>query len=236
MSFKKIDVGNLPNDGTGDDLREAFVKINENFEFADTKFESFVVKGENLGDVGEGVYAGQSDEILQFKRIQPGKNVSLSSNPNSITIDASGGLENILVLSDNGSLTVNNNNYLAIKGDKGIKTRVSGNNVFLDLENKGIVERDENPKLSASLRANNKNIQNAGTVSAEQFIGNLNGLVNGIDINEIYQYFEENSFDFGGITNNYKNAIEFIIGEFDFDMGNITDNFDRFEIDLGTIN
>ena len=31
MAIQTINVGNLANDGTGDDLREAFIKVNQNF-------------------------------------------------------------------------------------------------------------------------------------------------------------------------------------------------------------
>ena len=31
MAINYIDVGIIANDGTGDDLREAFIKVNENF-------------------------------------------------------------------------------------------------------------------------------------------------------------------------------------------------------------
>ena len=37
MAVTSINVGTLANDGTGDDLREAFIKVNNNF----TDFASF---------------------------------------------------------------------------------------------------------------------------------------------------------------------------------------------------
>ena len=35
MAINLINIGNIANDGTGDDLREAFVKVNNNFEELD---------------------------------------------------------------------------------------------------------------------------------------------------------------------------------------------------------
>ena len=32
MTIQNINIGNIANDGTGDDLREAFRKVNENFD------------------------------------------------------------------------------------------------------------------------------------------------------------------------------------------------------------
>ena len=39
MAIQTINVGTLANDGTGDDLREAFVKVNSNFSELDTRTE-----------------------------------------------------------------------------------------------------------------------------------------------------------------------------------------------------
>ena len=35
MTVQLINIGNVANDGTGDDLREAFIKVNDNFEDLD---------------------------------------------------------------------------------------------------------------------------------------------------------------------------------------------------------
>jgi len=37
MAISLINVGQIANDGTGDDLREAFIKINQNFEELDLR-------------------------------------------------------------------------------------------------------------------------------------------------------------------------------------------------------
>ena len=37
MTITRIDVGNIANDGTGDDLRQAFVKVNNNFDELDLR-------------------------------------------------------------------------------------------------------------------------------------------------------------------------------------------------------
>ena len=42
MSMQIINVGQIENDGTGDDLREAFIKVNENFSSLDTKTNDIV--------------------------------------------------------------------------------------------------------------------------------------------------------------------------------------------------
>lgn len=37
MAVQLIQIGNVANDGTGDDLREAFIKVNQNFEELDLR-------------------------------------------------------------------------------------------------------------------------------------------------------------------------------------------------------
>ena len=55
MAIQTINIGTIANDGTGDDLREAFVKVNNNFtELNARSTESTTVA--NLGSAGEGVF------------------------------------------------------------------------------------------------------------------------------------------------------------------------------------
>ena len=53
MAINLINVGQVANDGTGDDLREAMIKINQNFEELDL---ATATVGTNLGNTGEGVF------------------------------------------------------------------------------------------------------------------------------------------------------------------------------------
>jgi len=234
MAIESVNVGSIANDGTGDDLREAFIKVNNNFLEVDTRLTSVPVVGENLG-VGEGVYSGKVDDALQFKTLIAGSNITLSSTANQLTINASGGLDEVLVLSDNGSVVITKSNYLNIAGGEVIETRISGNNLFVDLSDTGVVERDSNPRLSSHLDADDNNIQNVGTLSATTIAGNLTGTVYGIDVRDINQYFD-NEWDFGAIIDQvrYENVIQWIIGHQEIDMGPILNPI-YSTIDLGTI-
>ena len=44
MTVQLINIGNVANDGTGDDLREAFIKVNQNFE----EIDSYKLEGGEL--------------------------------------------------------------------------------------------------------------------------------------------------------------------------------------------
>jgi len=235
MAIQTINVGNIPNDGTGDDLREAFVKVNSNFLDLENRVVNITVDAENLGVAGQGVFAGISEGTLQFKKIVAGTNVSVTANSESVIINSTGGINSILVLTDNGSITVDGSSYLGINGGDVISTRTSANNLFIDLNNTGIVEHDTAPKLSASLNANDKNIQNVGSINANSFIGPLTGLVYGVDVRNINYYYE--NWDFGDLVETrYTSIIDYIVKNTQVDLGSLVGaGLIDAEIDLGTI-
>jgi len=235
MAVQLINIGNVANDGTGDDLREAFAKVNNKFNDIDTRLENSAVDVENLGGVGTGIYAGTEDGVIKLKSLVAGTNTTLTSNGDTITINSSGGINSVLVLTDNGSITVDNSSYLGINGGEVISTRVSGNNLFIDLDNTGIVARDTQPSLSASLQANGNNIQNAGSVNANSFNGPLTGLVYGVDVRNVNYYYE--NWDFGDIVETqYTSIIDWIVKDTDIDAGDlIGSGLVDWKIDLGTI-
>ena len=70
MAVQLINIGNVANDGTGDDLREAFIKVNQNFEEIDLRDDEQTTVS-NLGDTGEGVFAQKLVYDLQFADQRP---------------------------------------------------------------------------------------------------------------------------------------------------------------------
>ena len=75
MPLQQINLGNYANDGTGDDLRTAFDKVNKNFASLDTEFT--ILGGANVG-TGTGIYADRNNVNLEFK--------TLTSTDTSVTI------------------------------------------------------------------------------------------------------------------------------------------------------
>jgi hypothetical protein len=237
MAITTINVGNIANDGTGDDLREAFIKVNDNFTDVNSRITSTTVEAINLGIAGESLYAGKDDGTLQFKKLIAGTNTVLTSNPESITISSTGGMSELLVLSDNGSIVVAANGYLGVTGDNGVTTRINGTNIVVELAETGIVAADTSPTLSQNLNANDKRIQNVNTINANEFIGQVSGLVYGVDVRTISAYFTD-YWDFGPIVDrvNYDSIIEFMIRDYTVDMGGfIGETVKEFTIDLGAI-
>lgn len=127
MPVQMINVGRLANDGTGDDLREAFIKINQNFQLFD-----FIENpaGSNLGSAGAEVFAQIDNGEFQFRRLVAGDNIQLNQFDNSIEINSiPTATTNFQITGDNSStLVVNDNILLNFIGDSNIITEVSENN------------------------------------------------------------------------------------------------------------
>jgi len=127
MAVQMINVGRLANDGTGDDLREAFIKINQNFqlfEFIDNP------AGRNLGSVGAEVFAQIQDGEFQFRRLIEGSNIELRQHDNVIEINSTAATQetNFLIVGDNSNtIQVSDNIVLRFEGDGSIVTEASEN-------------------------------------------------------------------------------------------------------------
>ena len=186
MALQTINIGTLANDGTGDDLREAFIKVNQNFDDLDLRSpESTSVT--NLGNTGEGVFAQKVGSALQLKKLVQGSNVTLTSSTTGITINATGGLQQLNVVSDVGSMQLADGQTLNIQGGAGANTSVSGN--ILTINSTADVVSDTTPQLGGNLDAQGNDISNVNTLTASNFAGaltgNVQGLVYGVDIRNI---------------------------------------------------
>ena len=217
MAVKQINIGLLANDGTGDDIRTAFDKVNDNFSDLDVRFPA-AATGSNLGSTGEGIFESATNSALSFKKIVGGDNVTLTSNLTSVTISALSSLDQLIIVSDSGTITVSRGQTMSIQGTNGISTNVVGQNLYVSGTN-GVVSADGTPTLSANLNANNNNIINGGSVTGSGFYGPLEGLVYGIDIRDINLAAGQNSFDFGNILPQYNNLLDYIAQETDVEFG-----------------
>ena len=83
MTIQTINIGNVVNDGLGDDLRTAFQKVNANF----TELNStLTVTAANLGETGTGIFKEKVGTELQFKSLVPGNYVAFDENNDVIEI------------------------------------------------------------------------------------------------------------------------------------------------------
>lgn len=84
MAIQIINVGNAVNDGSGDDLRTAFIKVNENFdELNDKQAENNTAS--NVGS-GIGVFKEKLGVDLKFKSFIAGDHITITPSTSQITI------------------------------------------------------------------------------------------------------------------------------------------------------
>ena len=246
MAVQLINIGNVANDGTGDDLREAMIKINTNFEELDLRDDE-QTSASNLGDTGEGLFLRRNVYDLEFKKISAGANVTLTADDNKIVIAADSGVSDLTITADTGSVVLDDSAALTISGGADISTAIVGG--VLTVAYTGVTDlvSDTTPQLSADLDAQANNLLNVGTITTTgingpvtgnvtgnvtgDLTGNVTGLVHGIDIRTLLS--AANGADFGTVNPTITNIIEYITFNTDVEWGTfILPNGASF--DLGT--
>ena len=233
MAIQVINIGQVANDGTGDDLREAFIKVNQNFEELDLRDDEQTTAS-NLGSVGEGIFSQRVNYDLQFKKIVPGSNITLSSTDESVVVNALGGLQQLVLSTDNGSLILSEGDAFNLYGGDGIETSVLGNTIRVTNTSSEIVT-DTTPQLGGNLDAQNNDITNVNNISAltiQGFLdGNVEGNVWGIDIRDVQDRIEQVDdrvdllndeifgFEFGILGQNITNIVDWITQTTEVDLG-----------------
>jgi len=213
MAISTINIGTLANDGTGDDLREAFIKVNNNFTELDARQAENTTATNRLADDGttKGVFAEKVADNLIFKNLKAGPNVSLSADNNQITITSSG-IVSILFTTDQGSLNpIGSQGQVQVRGTNGAVTSGAGSVITVD----SALANESNPTLAATLDADGNNFINVGTINANNYIG----LVKGVDVDDINSLI---GFDFGSVQNPVQNLMQWLEQFNPVDMGTIT--------------
>ena len=121
MPIQRIEIGGYANDGTGDDLRTAFNKVNANFTLLDS--DAQINDGANLG-AGTAVLKGKTGTILQFKSLtSTDTSVTLTATDNTVNLRANTRLSTDLTPALGGNLNLNNRD---IVGAGDVKASVYG--------------------------------------------------------------------------------------------------------------
>lgn len=111
MTIQTVNLGSYANDGTGDDLRTAFTKVNSNTEELDL---TRVVSAVNLG-LGAEIFKDKVNKNLQLRKINAGINITVTQNANDITIATPDSINNLVEDTSpqlGGNLDLNNFNIL----------------------------------------------------------------------------------------------------------------------------
>jgi len=228
MAVQLINIGNVANDGTGDDLREAFIKTNANFEELDLRDDEQTTVS-NLGEVGEGLFAQKLVYDLQFKKLVAGQNVLLTPSDQSISIGVNVGVKQVSVVADTGgTFYLYDNADITFAGGNDISIDQTSGTVTVSYSGVTDLASDTTPQLTADLDAQTNNLLNVGTITTSgvtgpvtgnvtgDILGNVTGLVNGIDVRTLLS-----SSDFGGINSTVTNILEYIIYNTDVEWGTI---------------
>ena len=85
MAIQTINIGNVVNDGLGDDLRTAFQKVNANFTELNA---SLTVTASNLGATGVGIFKEKVGVDLKFKKLVSGTKILLDDTAESIVVNS----------------------------------------------------------------------------------------------------------------------------------------------------
>ena len=134
MAISTINIGNVVNDGLGDDLRTAFQKVNANFQDLQTQL-SVRVTARNIGETGEGIFAQAVGNELQFKNIVQGSGIELEWSSSSVVIKAVPPVTFVTLntFNDSNVISAAINDQLTFIGSSGIEVTSSGSNVNFGL-------------------------------------------------------------------------------------------------------
>jgi hypothetical protein len=260
MAIQIINVGNAINDGSGDDLRTAFIKVNENFdEINDRQAENNTAT--NLGS-GVGIFKEKLGVDLKFKSLVAGNNISLTPSTSQITIantltagtgvtlvgsqitigqpvNTTSNVEfNNLIL--NGNLTVNGstttiNSVIVEILDKNIVLAKTNTPTNSTANGAGITIKGSDDKTLTYSSTDDKFVFNKRVDAPNfrgDFVGNFIGLVNGIDVRTLNNGLY--NIDFGYITPQFTNVLQLLLQTINLDFGPLSPEVTT-ELDLGYI-
>jgi hypothetical protein len=228
MTIQTINIGRAANDGTGDDLREAFIKVNQNFQ----QLEAVALQtGLNLGSAGARVFKEQVANVFNFRRLIAGPNVNITELDSTIVIEGTVPDQSTIITTDQNSITVGNGRPWDLYGGNGTIVRADNGaspnpQIIID---SGLAQ-DTNPQLSAGLDANNQNITAVNNLSANSTLTSTLNVNNNATVNNFIPTSIKNinydnnlgrflTFDFGTIDAVFEGQLQFIIGTTPIDLG-----------------
>jgi len=217
MAIELVNIGRIANDGTGDDLREAFIKINRSLEDLDLRIDD-KTEGVNTGS-GAGVFYRRDGYDLQFKSLtSTDSSVAFTDNVTSLDVKLGAGVGDTPLVADTGAFTLARNATLNIRGDGALTTTADEATNTITIGGVSQLSSDPTPVLAAPLNAGNYNIFNVNELTAQ----NIESTVYGIDVRELASAYE--SFDFGGVVTDaatVNNFFDYIRATTDIDLGTV---------------
>jgi len=113
MTVQTINIGNVVNDGLGDDLRTAFQKVNANFTDLSTQLTVTVT---NLVATGVGVFKEKIGADLRFKKLVAGTKMLLDDTGESIVVNNTSPDAYTRIDTDSGSILASTHQQITMGG------------------------------------------------------------------------------------------------------------------------
>ena len=129
MTIQPINIGNVVNDGLGDDLRTAFQKVNANFAELLTTFD---LTAANAQTVGAGVFKEKTGSILKFRNLVSGTKIVVTEFANSIEIRSTQPDAFTSITTNQGIVQATANTNIAIQGGNNIT--VTGSTPYITVD------------------------------------------------------------------------------------------------------
>ncbi len=128
-TISTINIGNIVNDGLGDDLRTAFQKVNANFTALNT---SLTITASNLGTVGESVFKQKNGLDLEFRKLVAGNKITITSSPDSLLIATTVGDTFQRITTNTGYVDADSYQFVTIQGDQNINVTASNDVITVE--------------------------------------------------------------------------------------------------------
>ena len=113
MTIQTINIGNVVNDGLGDDLRTAFQKVNANFTDLSAQLTITAV---NVNNTGVGVFKEKVGAELRFKKLVSGTKMLLTDTDDSIVVNNTAPDAFIRIDTDAGVMLASTHQQITIAG------------------------------------------------------------------------------------------------------------------------
>lgn len=185
MAINLINIGNVVNDGLGDDLRTAFQKVNANFSELES---NLTITASNIGTTGARVFKQKINNNLEFRNIVSGTKILINEGDNGIVVNNTAPDAFTRIDTNAGNVLANSFQQITLQGGRDIDVTAFGSVITI----------------------NNVPIANRTWT-------------------EILTYI-----DFGPVTGNFENAVQFAVANSNIDFGTINEP-SRIDLDCGTI-
>lgn len=221
-----INLGNLVNDGLGDDLRTAFEKVNSNFTAI---VGEYAVTGKNIGTSGVGIFKQKTGYELELKKIAGSTNLTVTDSGDFITLASP--LQNTFtsITTSNGAVVAASpTSALTFQGGQNVTVTRTGSTVIFEASLLDTLLRNDLDLHNFDIIGTG-NINIAGTITADNYVGPILGTSSSSIVSNTFD------FNFGKVGSGpCETVTEFILSMGDYDFGTCTDPAET-ELDLGTI-